>query len=300
MTHRLVVPARHVRLAALAAALTATIFMIGTAFGQGPTVSVLNSIRAAHHPSYDRIVFAFSGPIPLQRKVRYVTRLVADPSGRQLPVAGGAILQLRLSSAVAHTTTGAATVSSPIAFALPNVMTVVRAGDFEAVLSFGIGLAQRASFHVWTLTRPSRVVIDVSTPSRVVTKGVFFFDQKRFVANRQPFVTRVARPVSAGTIATALLDRLFAGPTASEASRGLRLVSSRATGFAGLSIVSGVARLRLTGGCASGGSTVSIADEIFTTLKQLRTVQFVKIYDPSGHTEHPTSAGDSIPFCLEP
>ncbi len=271
-----------------------------SAVGKSPTVSVLTAIRAAHHPGYDRVVFDFSGPVPSRRNARYVARLLADPSGRPVPVAGRAILRVAFFLAVAHNGAGQVIVPTRMAFALPNVMTVVRSGDFESVLSYGIGLAQRASFHVSTFTRPSRVVIDISTPSRTRRVSVYFFDRKRFAANRPPFVTKVARPLSLRSSATELMDRLFAGPTASESSRGLQLLSSRATGFAGLSIVSGIARLRLTGSCSSGGSTVSIAQEIFPTLKQLRAVKFVKIYDPSGHTEHPTGASDSIPFCLEP
>jgi hypothetical protein len=72
------------------------------------------------------------------------------------------------------------------------------------------------------------------------------------------------------------MDRLFAGPTANEHASGLRLLQSKATGFAGPSIAAGVARVRLTGGCSSGGSTVSIAQQILPTLKQLPNVRFVK------------------------
>ena len=72
-----------------------------------------------------------------------------------------------------------------------------------------------------------------------------------------------------------------------------------ATGFTGLSITGRVARVRLTGGCSSGGSTFTIADEAYPTLKQFATVDFVKIYDPAGHTERPSGSSDSIPFCLE-
>ena len=96
------------------------------------------------------------------------------------------------------------------------------------------------------------------------------------------------------------MDRLFAGPTSAESASGLRLRQSRATGFTGLSIADLVARLRLTGGCSSGGSTFSIADQIYPTLKQFATVDFVKIYDPAGQTERPSGPNDSIPFCHEP
>jgi Fe-S cluster biogenesis protein NfuA len=77
-------------------------------------------------------------------------------------------------------------------------------------------------------------------------------------------------------------------------------VTSGASGFTALSIEAGVARVRLVGGCASGGSTLTIADEISRTLKQFPTVTAVKIFDPQGNTEQPTGPGDSIPLCLEP
>ncbi|WP_439657916.1 hypothetical protein ACSHWB_36780 [Lentzea sp. HUAS TT2] len=62
----------------------------------------------------------------------------------------------------------------------------------------------------------------------------------------------------------------------------------------------GIARVRLTGGCSSHGSTFSVADEIMPTLKQFSSVRWGKIYDPQGDTERPTGQTDSIPECLEP
>jgi hypothetical protein len=258
----------------------------------------LVDIRAAHHPGHDRVVFQFAGPLPSRRYVRYVDRLIGDPSGLPVRIAGRAILEATFSPAAAHNDTGTATAPERISFALPNVMTAVRSGDFEAVLSYGIGLARRTPFHTFTLTHPSRIVIDISTPFATVLKKVYFVNQPRFVANTPPFVTAVLRPVLPGTPATGVMDRLFAGPTPRESS--LRLVRSGASSFTALSIAATIARVRLTGGCSSGGSTITIANEIFPTLKQFSTVRFVKIYDPTRHTENPTARRDSIPQCLEP
>ena len=260
----------------------------------------LVAITAGHHPGYDRVVFGFSGPVPARRNIRYVSRLIADPSGRRIAIAGRAILEVSLSLAEAHTGTGAGSAPDRMTFALPNVMIAVRSGDFESVVSYGIGLAARASFHVFTLTKPSRVVVDVAAPFRTTLKRVYFVNRANFSVGREPYFTSVLRPVPVSTPATGLMDRLFAGPTPSEASRSLAFLASRATGFTGLSISGGVARVRLTGGCSSGGSTASIVDEIGPTLKQLPTVRYVKIYDPAGHTENPTGLIDSRPGCLEP
>ena len=264
------------------------------------TASQLVAIRAAHHPGFDRLVFEFSGPAPSRQHVRYVNRLIADPSGRPIPIAGRAILAASFFPATSQGGAHSVPVPQRVAFALPDVMTVTRAGDFESVLSYGIGLAKRATFHVSKLTRPSRVVIDIDTPFKTVLRKVYFENLPHFAVGTQPYVTAVLRPVLPGTPALGVMDRLFAGPTDAEYASGLRLQQSRATGFTGLSITDLVARLRLTGGCSSGGSTFSIADQIYPTLKQFPTVDFVKIYDPAGHTERPSGRSDSIPFCLEP
>ena len=96
------------------------------------------------------------------------------------------------------------------------------------------------------------------------------------------------------------MDRLFAGPLASEKADGLRLLRSRATGYADLALADGVARVRLTGGCNSDGSTVTVAGEIMPTLRQFPSVDWVKIFDPAGSTGNPTGNTDSIPAVSNP
>ncbi len=263
-------------------------------------IPVLVAVTAGHHSGYDRVVLRFSGALPSRLQARYVGRLIGDPSGRGVAIAGRAILQVGVSPASAHTVTGAGSAPARVAFALPNVITAVRSGDFESVVSYGIGLARRAPFHIHTLTSPSRIVIDIGVPLRTRLMRVYFLNRRHFETGREPHLTPVMRPIPVMTPATGLLDRLFAGPTPQEKARSLALVASRATGFANLSVRAGIARVRLTGGCSSGGSTVSIADEIGQTLRQLPTVRYVKIYDPSGHTADPVGPVDSIPACLEP
>ena len=270
------------------------------ASAQESRIPTLVAIRAAHHAGFDRVVFDFSGPLPQRRDVQYVPQLIADGSGKPVQIAGNAILKTVFEPAQAHTDQGEVTVPNRITFALPNVMQVVRSGDFEAVLSHGIGLARRTNFRVFTLTNPSRVVIDIDTPFRTVLVRDYFVDEPNFISGRQPYVKPVLRPVIPPATSKGALERLFAGPTPSEIADGLRFVSSEATGFTNLSIRDGVARVQLTGGCNSRGSTLTIASEIFPTLKQFSSVRYVKIYDPSGNTEEPKGRSDSIPECLEP
>jgi hypothetical protein len=279
---------------------TGTAYAVTSAAAAPPPIPTLVGVTATHRTGVDRVVFRFSGALPASVTVGYVSRLIADGSGRTVPVAGRAILRVRLTPTNAHDAAGHPTAPAQVAFALPNAMTAVRAGDFEAVTTYGIGLASRQPFTVTRLQSPSRIAVDVRAAFPTVSKRVYLFDKARFVAGTEPFFVPVQRPVLPGTPGIGLLDRLFAGPTPAEATRGLQLLRSGATGWADLAISGQIARLRLTGGCSSGGSTATIAGEIMPTLRALGTVSFVKIYDPAGHTETPLGASDSIPVCLEP
>jgi len=260
-----------------------------------PQVATLVAIRAAQHPTYDRLVFEFSGPLP-DDDVRFVSQVVQDASGASVPMVGDALLRVRFSPAAGHDDSGRVTFGAlRRTFALPNLIQVNAAGDFESVLSFGVGLAQAASFRTFTLTGPSRVVIDIDNQFRTVPAQVYFVDN---AAGQQP--RAVSRPVIPPATARGALQRLFAGPTQEEQAQGLTFVNSGAGGFAMLTITDGVARVLLTDDCASHGSTITIAGEIMPTLKQFTSVQWVKIFDPTGQTERPTGNVDSIPFCLEP
>ena len=271
----------------------------------GPQLSRLESIRAAHHPGFDRVVFDLIGPVP-RHEITYVPGLIGGASGLPVPVPGRAVLQVTMRDAEAHDEFGPRA-SMRNTYPLPNVMSVIQSSDLGGVVTYGIGLAVKQPFTSFTLSNPSRLVVDIRTDFTTTFKRVYMIDQGRVQANTAPFVTPVLRRVLPLTPATGVMDRLFAGPTPQEAEAGLMpptfpspTARSGATGFTGLSIRDGVARVQLTGGCSSGGSTVTIADEIIPTLKQFASVDFVKIFDPSGRTANPTGRSDSLPECLEP
>jgi len=129
---------------------------------------------------------------------------------------------------------------------------------------------------------------------------VFFLDTNAFNIGRAPYVVPVERIVPTAAPERSTLDALFEGPTDAERGDGLEFVASGATGIAEFRVVDGTAHVQLAGGCSSGGSTFTVADEIAATLRQFESVIAVKIYDPQGETESPAEPGDSIPFCLEP
>ncbi len=257
--------------------------------------SILVGIRAAHHQGLDRLVFEFRGRAPAPRDVRYVSRLIADGSGHTVNAVGGALLRMRFDWADGHDRQGRVTYG-PVrrTYALPGVIQVVNAGDFEATLTFGVGLARRTPYRVYTLTRPSRVVVDIATPYRTVPVRAYF------LSTRTSTTTAVQRPVIPPATAYGALQRLFAGPTQAENARGLRLISSKATGFSKFTVKKGVARVYLTGRVSGGGSAFTIADQIRPTLKQFPSIKWVKIYDARGHTQQPYGPSDSVPRSLEP
>lgn len=132
------------------------------------------------------------------------------------------------------------------------------------------------------------------------TVRVYFLDSNHARTGQEPLFRPVTRQVTPPALAAGALTALFAGPTAAEQAAGLTLVRSGTTGYTRLRISGGVAHVTLTGGCASGGSTMTIAGEIIPTLRQFASVSYVKIYAPDGTTARPAGAGDSLPDCLNP
>jgi len=103
----------------------------------------------------------------------------------------------------------------------------------------------------------SHVLTNVVTPvsvSLTVSLTVYFTDVNRYQAGTEPYestVTRVVAPVPA-SLPEAVLTQLFLGPTKDEQARGLAVFPSGTTGFSKLTIENGIARIQLTGACASG------------------------------------------------
>ena len=141
----------------------------------------------------------------------------------------------------------------------------------------------------------------ISPPPASVNLTVYFTDIPRFQVGTEPYETAVTRSVPVpASMPEAVLQQLFIGPTEAEKAQGLEVVLSGTTGFSKLTIEDGVARIYLTGTCASQGATYTIANLIFANLKQFPEIKWIKIYDPNNETETPDGQSSSIPFCLEP
>ncbi len=128
---------------------------------------VLKDIRAATHPGYDRVVFEFQGGLPGYR-VGYIGPATQCGSGMSANIAGTALLEVHMTPANAHDDSGALTftgnVQSIIA-QVPLLRGMAQTCDFEADVTWVLGLNEEVDFIVTTLTNPPRVVIDLAQSS---------------------------------------------------------------------------------------------------------------------------------------
>jgi hypothetical protein len=116
----------------------------------------LSSAAAGCHASYDRFVVRVGSGGKPGYDVRYVSKIIADPSGNPVSLQGTKRLRVIIRDATAHT------LPSTITPGCSNLRQVKKAGDFEGVVSYGLGLRRKTGFRVFRLTGPTRIVIDVA------------------------------------------------------------------------------------------------------------------------------------------
>lgn len=121
-----------------------------------------------------------------------------------------------------------------------------------------------------------------------------------YFADADGTVVPVERHVGANNPPRNAVWSLFKGPNPKEAERGLKLVSSGATGFKSVRVKDGVAHVTLKDGCDGGGSAITVYDLLVPTLAQFEEIQHVKVYSPDGQTAEPSGPSNSRPGCLEP
>jgi hypothetical protein len=134
-----------------------------------PVEGLLRSMRTAHHAGFDRVVFEFCGSRVPPHRLAYVDQVRHDPSDLPLTLRGAAFLRVVIRGGTTDTAPIAADPATAPRYRGPARLTpnhplvadVAVAGDFERVLSFGIGLRRPAGLHVTVLNGPPRLVIDV-------------------------------------------------------------------------------------------------------------------------------------------
>jgi len=146
--------------------------------GGGETFLQLTDVRVGTHAGYDRVTFEFAPssqtppPVPVPGGVlpRYeltrVPSITEDGSGNPVDIAGKDLYQIVFHGASGFDLTGEVpvpTYKGPRELE-PNFKVlgeVERSGDFEATLSWGIGLKEARCLKVAEFKSPLRLAIDI-------------------------------------------------------------------------------------------------------------------------------------------
>lgn len=145
--------------------------------GGGETFLQLTDVRVGAHPTYDRVTFQFAPPkspppvpapagvLPKYELTR-VKSIVEDGSGNPVAVSGKDLYQIVFHGASGFDLTGpqpVPTYKGPKELK-PNfkiLAEVERSGDFEATLSWGIGLKEPRCLKVREFQNPLRLAVDI-------------------------------------------------------------------------------------------------------------------------------------------
>jgi hypothetical protein len=129
----------------------------------------LHDVRTGQHDDgFDRVTFEFEGGSTSYR-VEYVQPpITEDPSDRPVDVEGNAFLKVVFFSATGVDLSGPtprlSCCASEFTTGLPSLLDLRQTGDFEATLSWVLGLSEEVDFRVTELKGPYRIAIDVAHP----------------------------------------------------------------------------------------------------------------------------------------
>lgn len=128
-------------------------------------IALLERVAVGRHEGYDRVVFQFRGEGLPGYRVEYVEPpLKEDGSGNPVQIDGNSFVVVRMEPASGfdlNTGEGELVYKGPKRLPGASVVKeVVRTGDFEAVLTWAVGLEEMVDFRVTTAASPSRLIVD--------------------------------------------------------------------------------------------------------------------------------------------
>jgi len=122
-------------------------------------VANVTAVRLAELPDFDRFVLQFDGPVPT-----YTVKRQDKPtfpmggSGQTITLSGTAGVLVRVhSSTETNTYSGSTDISHPEFLVLKEARVTE---DFEGYVSWGLGLDHPVCMRTFTLSNPSRLVVD--------------------------------------------------------------------------------------------------------------------------------------------
>jgi hypothetical protein len=161
------------RFATILLALASSLVLAGVAFGLPPFTTAPKSspgsggqaevfgVATGCRPTFDRFVIRARFATP-RYDVRYRKRIIEDGTGDPVPLLGTKRIRVLIRNARGHTQGGTNLLPDVRTPLCPNLRQIKTAGDFEGVVTFGLGLRRKTGFRVFRLTGPRRIVIDVA------------------------------------------------------------------------------------------------------------------------------------------
>ena len=153
-----------------------------------PPMPKLVAISTGDHPNdpneppYNRMAFTFTTAFP-SYDFSYVDELLANASGQPIPIDGYGVLKVTFRQAQAHTDDGtASTITSQPArhFGYARMVDYAQAGDYEGVLTYGIGIT-------WPLRESNaQIPVRVYEVERVTAQGQHLYVVAIDVDAQQP------------------------------------------------------------------------------------------------------------------
>jgi hypothetical protein len=131
----------------------------------------LVDVRVGAHEGYDRVVFEFDEPdpnpagnggIPYYQIKTAKPPFTEDPSDLPIDVEGDAFARIVFQGASGYDFDGNATYDGPrrLAPGFGSLTDVVEGGDFEATMTWILGLSRTTCWEIQELHNPDRLVID--------------------------------------------------------------------------------------------------------------------------------------------
>jgi len=148
------------------AAVLGAVVVMGLAAGPAAAAPLTSdpsivTVTTGVHPGYDRLVITSTGPWS-SYTIGYTSVVINSPKGDRADVPGNAFLVITLRGV---DNWGALPFPARITVGGPELIAVVRTQDFEGYVTLALGLLDKTTFHVYTLTNPNRLVIDVTHPA---------------------------------------------------------------------------------------------------------------------------------------
>ena len=130
--------------------------------GRDQGIAVLKDVRTGPQEGFDRTVFEFEpGPLP-GYQIRFADRPAHCGSGMPADITGTAWLEVRLNPAQAHNEQGGTTVGTlERKVGLQSLKELQETCDFEADVTWVLGLDKHRPYRVLELADPPRLVVDV-------------------------------------------------------------------------------------------------------------------------------------------